>query len=84
MEIPWSNQLSGGLFAGLETDGIYRVSGNLAVIQKLRFLVDHGEDEGEEEEKTDTLNFVFDNEWEVGLLWHFSEIIKLYPFPFLQ
>ncbi|XP_037534725.1 rho GTPase-activating protein 9 [Nematolebias whitei] len=26
---------------GLETDGIYRVSGNLAVIQKLRFLVDH-------------------------------------------
>lgn len=32
--------------AGLETDGIYRVSGNLAVIQKLRFLVNHGEDEG--------------------------------------
>ncbi|XP_071222611.1 rho GTPase-activating protein 15-like isoform X2 [Salvelinus alpinus] len=26
---------------GLETDGIYRVSGNLAVIQKLRFLVNH-------------------------------------------
>ncbi|XP_069042559.1 rho GTPase-activating protein 15 isoform X1 [Lepisosteus oculatus] len=26
---------------GLETDGIYRVSGNLAVIQKLRFKVDH-------------------------------------------
>uniref|UniRef100_A0A8C9V2B0 Rho GTPase activating protein 9 n=1 Tax=Scleropages formosus TaxID=113540 RepID=A0A8C9V2B0_SCLFO len=26
---------------GLETDGIYRVSGNLAVIQKLRFTVDH-------------------------------------------
>ncbi|XP_051569019.1 rho GTPase-activating protein 12-like isoform X2 [Myxocyprinus asiaticus] len=26
---------------GLETDGIYRVSGNLAVIQKLRFAVDH-------------------------------------------
>uniref|UniRef100_A0A3B5M2V8 Rho GTPase activating protein 9 n=1 Tax=Xiphophorus couchianus TaxID=32473 RepID=A0A3B5M2V8_9TELE len=26
---------------GLDTDGIYRVSGNLAVIQKLRFLVDH-------------------------------------------
>lgn len=35
-----------GVFAGLETDGIYRVSGNLAVIQKLRFLVNHGEDEG--------------------------------------
>ncbi|XP_004547745.2 rho GTPase-activating protein 9 isoform X3 [Maylandia zebra] len=28
---------------GLETDGIYRVSGNLAVIQKLRFLVNHEE-----------------------------------------
>uniref|UniRef100_A0A4W3JTK0 Uncharacterized protein n=1 Tax=Callorhinchus milii TaxID=7868 RepID=A0A4W3JTK0_CALMI len=26
---------------GLEADGIYRVSGNLATIQKLRFLVDH-------------------------------------------
>uniref|UniRef100_A0A3P8XZ16 Rho GTPase activating protein 9 n=1 Tax=Esox lucius TaxID=8010 RepID=A0A3P8XZ16_ESOLU len=26
---------------GLETDGIYRVSGNLSVIQKLRFLVNH-------------------------------------------
>ncbi|XP_053723206.1 rho GTPase-activating protein 15 isoform X9 [Synchiropus splendidus] len=26
---------------GLHTDGIYRVSGNLAVIQKLRFLVNH-------------------------------------------
>ncbi|XP_067442965.1 rho GTPase-activating protein 15 isoform X2 [Thunnus thynnus] len=26
---------------GLDTDGIYRVSGNLAVIQKLRFLVNH-------------------------------------------
>ncbi|TNM88656.1 hypothetical protein fugu_004910 [Takifugu bimaculatus] len=27
--------------AGLDSDGIYRVSGNLAVIQKLRFLVNH-------------------------------------------
>ncbi|XP_062852703.1 rho GTPase-activating protein 15 isoform X1 [Trichomycterus rosablanca] len=26
---------------GLETDGIYRVSGNLAIIQKLRFAVNH-------------------------------------------
>ncbi|XP_069003090.1 rho GTPase-activating protein 15 isoform X1 [Embiotoca jacksoni] len=26
---------------GLDTDGIYRVSGNLAVIQKLRYLVNH-------------------------------------------
>lgn len=28
---------------GLNVDGIYRVSGNLAVVQKLRFLVDRGE-----------------------------------------
>ncbi|XP_029947214.1 rho GTPase-activating protein 15 isoform X2 [Salarias fasciatus] len=28
---------------GLDADGIYRVSGNLAVIQKLRFLVNHEE-----------------------------------------
>uniref|UniRef100_A0A3B3ZUZ4 Uncharacterized protein n=1 Tax=Periophthalmus magnuspinnatus TaxID=409849 RepID=A0A3B3ZUZ4_9GOBI len=28
---------------GLDTDGIYRVSGNLAVIQKLRFKVNHEE-----------------------------------------
>ncbi|XP_036427072.1 rho GTPase-activating protein 15 isoform X3 [Colossoma macropomum] len=28
---------------GLDTDGIYRVSGNLAVIQKLRFAVNHVE-----------------------------------------
>lgn len=27
---------------GLDVDGIYRVSGNLAVIQKLRFAVNHG------------------------------------------
>lgn len=30
------------LLVGLEADGIYRVSGNLATIQKLRFLVDQG------------------------------------------
>ncbi|KAE8299086.1 Rho GTPase-activating protein 15 ArhGAP15 Rho-type GTPase-activating protein 15 [Larimichthys crocea] len=29
---------------GLEADGIYRVSGNLATIQKLRFIVDQEED----------------------------------------
>ncbi|GCB66690.1 hypothetical protein scyTo_0000628 [Scyliorhinus torazame] len=28
---------------GLDADGIYRVSGNLATIQKLRFVVDHEE-----------------------------------------
>lgn len=31
------------VFLGLEVDGIYRVSGNLATIQKLRFLVDQGQ-----------------------------------------
>lgn len=30
------------LFTGLDIDGLYRVSGNLAVIQKLRFKADHG------------------------------------------
>lgn len=34
--LPWSP-------AGLCIDGLYRVSGNLAVIQKLRFAVNHGE-----------------------------------------
>ncbi|KAH0629013.1 hypothetical protein JD844_010743 [Phrynosoma platyrhinos] len=29
-----------GLIRGLDVDGIYRVSGNLAIIQKLRFIVD--------------------------------------------
>ncbi len=30
------------VLTGVEADGIYRVSGNLAIIQKLRFLVDQG------------------------------------------
>lgn len=29
--------------AGLDIDGLYRISGNLATIQKLRYKVDHGE-----------------------------------------
>lgn len=29
-------------YAGLDIDGLYRVSGNLAVIQKLRYKADHG------------------------------------------
>lgn len=36
------------LLLGLDVDGIYRVSGNLAVVQKLRFLVDRGERTWEE------------------------------------
>lgn len=31
-------------YSGLNVDGLYRVSGNLAVIQKLRFAVNHGMD----------------------------------------
>lgn len=30
------------LFSGLDVDGIYRVSGNLATIQKLKFIVNQG------------------------------------------
>lgn len=30
------------LLIGLDIDGLYRVSGNLAVIQKLRFNINHG------------------------------------------
>lgn len=40
----WGSNRAVWYVAGLDADGIYRVSGNLAVIQKLRFLVDHGED----------------------------------------
>lgn len=29
--------------SGLDIDGLYRISGNLATIQKLRYKVDHGE-----------------------------------------
>lgn len=31
------------LSPGLDIDGLYRISGNLATIQKLRYKVDHGE-----------------------------------------
>lgn len=31
------------VLSGLEADGIYRVSGNLATIQKLRFIIDEGQ-----------------------------------------
>lgn len=34
--------LMAALSSGLEVDGIYRVSGNLATIQKLRFIIDQG------------------------------------------
>lgn len=34
------------LSPGLDVDGIYRVNGNLSVIQKLRFAVDRGEETG--------------------------------------
>ncbi|XP_041118055.1 rho GTPase-activating protein 15-like isoform X3 [Polyodon spathula] len=65
---------------GLETDGIYRVSGNLATIQKLRFVVD-------QEEK---LN-LDDSQWEDihvvtgALKMFFRELPEpLFPFCFFE
>lgn len=64
---------------GLLTDGIYRVSGNLAQIQKLRFLVD-------KDEHYDLL----DNEWDVhviagALKLFFRELREpLFPFMFFD
>ncbi|RXM29496.1 Rho GTPase-activating protein 15 [Acipenser ruthenus] len=65
---------------GLEADGIYRVSGNLATIQKLRFLVD-------QEEK---LN-LDDSQWEDihvvtgALKMFFRELPEpLFPFCFFE
>lgn len=40
----WSLYIFSPTYAGLNVDGLYRVSGNLAVIQKLRFAVNHGRD----------------------------------------
>ncbi|XP_055071668.1 rho GTPase-activating protein 15 isoform X1 [Misgurnus anguillicaudatus] len=65
---------------GLEADGLYRVSGNLAVIQKLRFLVD-------EEEELD----LGDSQWEDihvitgALKMFFRELPEpLFPFRFFE
>ncbi|XP_039971853.1 rho GTPase-activating protein 15 isoform X2 [Xiphias gladius] len=43
---------------GLDTDGIYRVSGNLAVIQKLRFLVNHEEKLNLEESEWEDIHVI--------------------------
>uniref|UniRef100_A0A8C2D1M9 Rho GTPase-activating protein 15 n=1 Tax=Cyprinus carpio TaxID=7962 RepID=A0A8C2D1M9_CYPCA len=65
---------------GLEADGIYRVSGNLAIIQKLRFLVD-------QEEELD----LGDSQWEDihvitgALKMFFRELPEpLFPFRFFD
>ncbi|KAF5899160.1 rho GTPase-activating protein 15-like, partial [Clarias magur] len=65
---------------GLEADGIYRVSGNLATIQKLRFLVDQEEE----------LN-LGDSQWEDihvitgALKMFFRELPEpLFPFRFFE
>ncbi|XP_054908769.1 rho GTPase-activating protein 15 [Poeciliopsis prolifica] len=65
---------------GLDADGIYRVSGNLATIQKLRFIVD-------EEEELDLDH----NQWEDvhvitgALKMFFRELPEpLFPFRFFQ
>lgn len=36
-------RVSASFSTGLDTDGLYRISGNLATIQKLRYHVDHSE-----------------------------------------
>ncbi|XP_015240207.1 PREDICTED: rho GTPase-activating protein 15 [Cyprinodon variegatus] len=65
---------------GLEADGIYRVSGNLATIQKLRFIVD-------QEEELDLDH----NQWEDihvitgALKMYFRELPEpLFPFRFFE
>ncbi|XP_028928180.1 rho GTPase-activating protein 15 isoform X3 [Ornithorhynchus anatinus] len=69
-----------GLIKGLDADGIYRVSGNLATIQKLRFIVN-------QEEK---LN-LDDSQWEDihvvtgALKMFFRELLEpLFPFCFFE
>ena len=42
---PWTYVLIGFYYfcsTGLDFDGLYRVSGNLSMIQKLRIMVDQG------------------------------------------
>jgi hypothetical protein len=38
-------------YKGLDVDGIYRISGNLAEVQKVRLMVDQGEFYSEEKNK---------------------------------
>uniref|UniRef100_S4RGZ5 Rho GTPase activating protein 27 n=1 Tax=Petromyzon marinus TaxID=7757 RepID=S4RGZ5_PETMA len=63
---------------GLQVDGIYRVSGNLATIQKLRFIVDHEEKLDLEEPQWDDVHVITG-----ALKMFFRELPEpLFPFKF--
>ncbi|KAF6726856.1 Rho GTPase-activating protein 15 [Oryzias melastigma] len=65
---------------GLETDGIYRVSGNLATIQKLRFVVDHEEELDLDHHQWEDIHVVTG-----ALKLFFRELSEpLFPFSFFQ
>ncbi|CAJ1078521.1 rho GTPase-activating protein 15 isoform X2 [Xyrichtys novacula] len=65
---------------GLEVDGIYRVSGNLAVIQKLRFMVDQEEHLDLDHSQWEDIHVVTG-----ALKMFFRELPEpLFPFRFFQ
>nr|XP_046259613.1 rho GTPase-activating protein 15 [Scatophagus argus] len=65
---------------GLEVDGIYRVSGNLATIQKLRFIVDQEEDLDLDHSQWEDIHVVTG-----ALKMFFRELPEpLFPFSFFQ
>uniref|UniRef100_A0A8C7NKG3 Rho GTPase-activating protein 15 n=1 Tax=Oncorhynchus mykiss TaxID=8022 RepID=A0A8C7NKG3_ONCMY len=65
---------------GLEADGIYRVSGNLATIQKLRFLVDQEEEFNLDDSQWEDIHVVTG-----ALKMFFRELPEpLFPFPLFE
>ncbi|XP_041858337.1 rho GTPase-activating protein 15 [Melanotaenia boesemani] len=65
---------------GLEADGIYRVSGNLATIQKLRFIIDQEEDLDLDHSQWEDIHVVTG-----ALKMFFRELPEpLFPFRFFQ
>uniref|UniRef100_A0A8D3B212 Rho GTPase-activating protein 15 n=1 Tax=Scophthalmus maximus TaxID=52904 RepID=A0A8D3B212_SCOMX len=65
---------------GLEVDGIYRVSGNLATIQKLRFIVDEEEDLDLDHSQWEDIHVITG-----ALKMFFRELPEpLFPFRFFQ
>ncbi|XP_072253711.1 rho GTPase-activating protein 15 [Leuresthes tenuis] len=65
---------------GLEADGIYRVSGNLATIQKLRFIIDQEEDLDLDHSQWEDIHVVTG-----ALKMFFRELPEpLFPFKFFQ
>ncbi|KAM4558616.1 rho GTPase-activating protein 15 [Odontesthes bonariensis] len=65
---------------GLEADGIYRVSGNLATIQKLRFIIDQEEDLDLDHSQWEDIHVVTG-----ALKMFFRELPEpLFPFNFFQ